>query len=194
MICNKSPCQILRLGSKNQFQETVKGRSYTSSSYEKGFRFAKSSLRQKPKYKFFPGNVVKGAKERRWWGVKKEEKRSQYRTMRVAMSTGNCSDNPRRPMALLSERCLAPTKGGRKRRAALHCPHTTGQKFFARLSTLPMCEWQVGFQGGATHNVTQRPKGRKQGVQIVPLRWVMVNCTWENWLVPRTTGHSWNKG
>lgn len=130
MACNTSPCQILRLGSKNQLQEAVKGRSGMPPVLRKRV-LGLHRAEPKTEAKLFPGKVTKGAEERRWWGkvvVRKEENyelRTSEPRNELTMSTGYCSYDPRR----LWHRCLkgvsAPTKGCRKGTAVLHCPQTT---------------------------------------------------------------------
>ena len=44
MACDKSPCQVLHLGSKNQVQENSKKIKCTTSSHTKGFGFCKEQI------------------------------------------------------------------------------------------------------------------------------------------------------
>lgn len=196
MACNKSPCQILRLGSKNQLQETVKGRSHRNSSYEKGFRLAKSRVQDRG----LSANSFLGT----WSKEQRRGGEAEWRRKKKRISTELCYGGghvyrhlcvqSQEVMALLSERCLSTNPGGRKEDSSSPLSSYHRAKVLCMVVYLARVWVTHKLLGGPHHNDTQRPKGRKQGVQKVHLRWVRVNCTCANWLAPHRTGYRWNKG
>lgn len=107
MAHNKSPCQILHLGSKYQLQENSKRKiKYTTSSYEKGFEFC---LRQ---CNLFPGECdQRGKSEEVGEGRGKKKGLRWSYVMELTMSTGSCLYNFRRPWRCCLKGVSAPIKG-----------------------------------------------------------------------------------
>ena len=109
MACDKSPCQFLHLGSKNQVQEHSKKIKYTPSSYTKGFGFCREqSLKQRPKGKLFPGKYDSRGRNEEVGGLKRKENRAKTE---LCYGVGHASRvllvQSQETTELLSKRCLS---------------------------------------------------------------------------------------
>lgn len=96
-----------------------------------------------------------------WRGKKKEPARS-YVTQ-LALSSGCCLYDPRRPWNCCLKSILAPTKAEERGEQLSLAPETTAWSFSPWTSMLPVHECQAHRHGVPTHNVTQRPEDRKAG-------------------------------
>lgn len=117
-----------------------------------------------------------------WRGKKKEPARS-YVTQ-LALSSGCCLYDPRRPWNCCLKSILAPIKAEERGEQLSIAPETTAWSFSPWTSMLPVHECQAHRHGVPTHNVTQRPEDRKAGHG---------QHTCGSWPAPHRTAQSWNK-